>query len=194
MKEKETKSVQEWLPFKKILENGILWMKDSSYIKILKVQPINYNLKSELEKQAILNSYKIFLKTCNFDFQILIQSSKENLSSHILKIKEQIQTEQNSNILEIANQYFEFIQTLNLEKKSSSKSFYIILKQIPEKMKEEQEISMENIEVSSLNDQYFKVKECLARCGNIVREVGSKKDVIEVLYSFYNTRKKNKNE
>jgi len=70
-------STQDWIPIEKILNNGII-KTNTKFIKILKVQPINYNLKSDLEKQAILNSYKIFLKTCNFDIQILIQSSKEN--------------------------------------------------------------------------------------------------------------------
>ena len=74
MKNKQEKSTQEWLPFEYILENGIIKLKNSSYIKIIKIIPINFNLKSELEKEAILNSYKIFLKTCNFNFQILIQS------------------------------------------------------------------------------------------------------------------------
>ncbi len=73
MKEQQIYSVQEWLPVQKILEKGILKLKDNSYVKIIKIIPINYNLKSELEKEAILNSYKIFLKTCNFDIQILIR-------------------------------------------------------------------------------------------------------------------------
>lgn len=73
MKEKEICSVQEWLPFQKILEKGIIKLKDNSYVKVIKIIPINYNLKSELEKEAILNSYKLFLKTCNFDIQILIR-------------------------------------------------------------------------------------------------------------------------
>lgn len=63
MKEQKIISVQEWLPIEKILEKGIIKLKDNSYIKIIKIIPINYNLKSELEKEAILNSYKIFLKT-----------------------------------------------------------------------------------------------------------------------------------
>ena len=62
-------------------------MKNNKYIKILKIIPINYNLKSDLEKEAILNSYKIFLKTCNFNIQILIQSSKENLEKNIFNIQ-----------------------------------------------------------------------------------------------------------
>ena len=63
---KKKKNVQEWLPILEILEKGIVKLKNSSCIKILKIIPINYNLKSDLEKKAILNSYKIFLKSCNF--------------------------------------------------------------------------------------------------------------------------------
>lgn len=77
MKKEQIKSVQNWLPYEKILENGIIKLKNSSYIKIIKVEPINYNLKSELEKEAILNSYKRFIKSCNFNLQILIQSKKD---------------------------------------------------------------------------------------------------------------------
>lgn len=80
---KKLNTVQKWLPFEKVLENGIIKLKNNSYVKILKISPINFNLKSNLEKESILNSYKIFLKTCNFDIQILIQSNKEDLSKHI---------------------------------------------------------------------------------------------------------------
>ena len=65
------------MPIDYILENGIIKLKNNKYIKILKIIPINYNLKSDLEKAAILNSYKTFLKTCPFQMQILIQSSKD---------------------------------------------------------------------------------------------------------------------
>ena len=67
-------NTQDWLPIDKIYNNGIVKLKNKKYIKIIKINPINFNLKSNLEKEAILNSYKIFLKTCNFDIQNLIQS------------------------------------------------------------------------------------------------------------------------
>ena len=76
-------SVQEWLPFENILDNGIIKLKDSSYVKIMKVTPINYNLKSELEKEAILDSYKKFIKSLNLNLQILVQSKKEDLTKHL---------------------------------------------------------------------------------------------------------------
>ena len=95
------KTVQQWLPYEKILDNGIIKFKDNSYVKILKISPINFNLKSNLEKESILNSYKIFLKTCNFDIQILIQSNKEDLTKHISKI-EKSNFNQNENIKNIS--------------------------------------------------------------------------------------------
>ena len=49
MKEK-IKTVQEWIPIEKIFENGIVKLKNNKFIKIIKVNPINFNLKSNLEK------------------------------------------------------------------------------------------------------------------------------------------------
>ena len=98
-------SLQEWLPFDCILDKGIVRLKNNEYIKIMKVVPINYNLKSDLEKEGILNSYKTFLKTCNFDIQILIQSNKEDLSKHIFNIRETVKNEANLNILKISEKY-----------------------------------------------------------------------------------------
>ena len=161
---KKNNSIQEWIPFEKILENGIIKLKDNSYIKIIKIYPINFNLKSELEKEAILNSYKIFLKTCDFNFQILNQSKKEDLSKHISNINNQ-KINENKNILEYSNKYIEFIKTLNQEKKSSSKNFYNILK-YKNNDKELEEI--EELATEDLNDKYFKIKDCLRRCGNII--------------------------
>lgn len=119
---KKVNSVQEWLPVDEILENGIIKVKNKNYIKILKIIPINFELKSNLEKEAILNSYKIFLKTCNFDIQILIQSNKKDLSNHISKIKEK-NKEEKENIKILSEKYTNYIKKINIEKKSSSKNF-----------------------------------------------------------------------
>ena len=173
-------NVQEWIPFKYLKEKGIVVI-ENYYLKIIKINPINYNLKSELEKEAILNSYKLFLKTCNFDIQILIQSKKEDLSTHIQKIEDQDFNEQNEKIMLLSKKYINFIQKINLEKKSLSKNFYIIIKNNP------QNINLnENAIKQDLNEKYFKIKECLARCGNTTIEIENKKELREILNSFFN--------
>lgn len=174
------------MPFEEILENGIIKLKDNSYVKIIKVIPINFNLKSNLEKEAILNSYKIFLKTCNFDIQILVQSNKEDLSKHISKVKNKTKNEK-ENIKLLSNNYINFIQKMNIDKKSSSKNFYILVKEIQENKK--QKNNSENIIFDKLKDKYFNIKECLSRCGNIVIEISDKEQTEKILYSFLNSRK-----
>lgn len=184
---KKVNSVQEWLPVDEILENGVIKLKNKNYIKIVKIIPINFELKSNLEKEAILNSYKIFLKTCNFDIQILIQSNKKDLSNHISKIKEK-NKEEKENIKKLSEKYINYIKKLNIEKKSSSKNFYILIKEIPEIKKQKININ-EKIIFDKLNDKYFNIKECLSRCGNVVIDISDKKMTEKVLYSFLNSRK-----
>lgn len=183
----EINSVQKWVPFDKFLNNGIIKLKNNSYVKLVKIIPINFNLKSDLEKEAILNSYKIFLKTVNSDIQILIQSNKENLSKHISQIKQKISKEKNENILEMSRNYIESIENLNQLKKSSSKNFYIILKKSLENKKNKE--ILEKDAINSLNDEYLVVKECMMRCGNRAIEIDNKIESKKIIKSFLCTRK-----
>ena len=183
---KKQATTQDWIPLEEILDNGLIKTK-KKYVKVLKVTPINYNLKSDLEKQSILNSYKIFLKTCNFDIQILIQSSKENLEKNILNIQKNIQKKENKYLQKISENYIQYINQINLNKKSSSKNFFIIIsKEIPKQ--QEYNESFEIIK-NDLEEKYFKIKECLSRCGNSVIETNEKEEIMKIMNSFFNTRK-----
>ena len=179
------KTTQKWIEISDICENSNIKLKNNKYIRILEVTPINYNLKSMLEKEAILNAYKIFLKTCNFDIQILIQSNKEDLSHHISKIKKNIRKKENKYLKNISEDYIKYISQINIKKKSASKKFYIIINnnKINKKINNYEIINQE------LNEKYLRIKECLTRCGNLVNCVNEKKEILELFYSFLNTRK-----
>lgn len=176
MKIEQINSVQEWLPFKEILDKGIIKMKDSSYIKILNINPINYILKSSLEKEAILNSYKNLFKSCNFNFQIMIQSQKEDLKNHINKLNE------NNLYPEIKEKYINYINYFVKNKKSSNKKFYLILKSPSSE-------ENESVKIQNLENNYLKIKDLFGRCGNFVSEYTEEKQIIDVLYSFFNSNK-----
>lgn len=156
----KAESVQEWLLFERIYSDGLIKMKNGKHIKILKVIPVNYNLKSNLEKEAIINSYKNFLKVCNFDIQIIIQSKKENLSKHISSVKKQEENETN-NIAKISENYIQFLNNLIQNKKSASKNFYILINSTNDK---NDLVNNKNIILEDINDKYLLIKESLARC------------------------------
>ena len=180
-------SIQEWIPIEKIEDDGILKLKNNKIVKIMKVIPINFNLKSDLEKNSILNSYKVFLKTCNFNFQILIQSNKKDLSTNIRKIRKNYQKKEEQFLKDIAEEYIKFIKNINLNQKSTSKIFYIIISS--------EKIQNNNLEIvkEELNEQFLKINECLSRCGNYVEKIDSKEELFQIIYSFYNTKKYLKN-
>lgn len=175
------------MPFEKILETGIIQHKNF-FIKIIKVIPLNYDLKSNLEKEAILNSYKLFLKTCDFDIQIIIQSRKENLSTHIHNVENFISKEKNPKIKNISENYIAYIKQKNDENKSSSKNFYIIIKHEFFSYQKENFDNILKLSENILKEKFFKIKESLSRCGNLVQEINSKKEVQKILMSFYNPR------
>ena len=175
-------SIQDWIPIEFFLENGIVKIKNNKYIKILKIEPINFNLKSELEKESILNSYKIFLKTCDFNFQILIQSKKENLSKNISIIKKFMNNEKVKNVKDIADNYIEYIKSINNNQKSSAKNFYIVISNNADVQKTEELI------IEELNEKFFKIKECLSRCGNNVISYSNKEELIQIFFSFLNSK------
>lgn len=176
---RKIKSIQKWIPIEDIFDKGIIKIKKNKYIKILKIIPINFNLKTQLEKESILNSYKIFLKTCNFDMQILIQSKREDLSSHIENIKKFSEKENNKIIKKYYEKYIEFINEKNNKNNAASKNIYLIIKN--------NFANLEENTFQELNEKYFKIKESLSRCGNIVLEC-SKEETINILFSFFNLK------
>ena len=46
---------------------------------------------------------------------------------------------------------------------------------------------MEIVE-NDLKEKYFKIKECLSRCGNDVIELNEKEEIVKIFYSLLNTR------
>lgn len=151
-------------------------------MKLLKVYPINYNLKSSLEKEAILNSYRLFLKTCNFDIQILIQSKKEDLTYHLKKISNLKIENERMNMYK--KSYIEYLRKVSLENKSSNKEFYIVLKQDIEG----EDISFKNslqIAENKIFENFMKIKDTLSRTGVIIKQIDSEEEVLNLLKEMY---------
>lgn len=109
------------------------------------------------------------------------------MSKHIFNINNQICKEQNSKVIELSKKYVNFIQDLNKQRKSSSKNFYILIKNSKESIKIEN-LNYEERAIEELNEKYFKIKECISRCGNVALEYEDVEEVKEILFSFFNTR------
>lgn len=99
------------------------------------------------------------------------------MTKHIEKLN------QNNLYQERKEQYIKYIKFLNQNKKSSNKNFYIIIKNNTSDLNQ-----LESMKIQSLQEEFFKIKELLARCGNVVSEYTEEKQIREVLFSFLNSR------
>jgi hypothetical protein len=129
------------------------------------------------------------LKTCNFDIQILVQSKKEDLSKHISSVKNSVKKE-NKKIKNISDEYINYLNQLNMSKKSATKNFFIIIKKEKNFLNNNEnfEDNNEKIIFDELNENYLKIKETLSRCGNIVVDINDKNVCKSILFSFFYPR------
>lgn len=165
-KKKEEKDVKELIPIEKI-EQGSITLKNGKVVAVYKVEPTNFKLKTALEQKAILEGYKLFLKRCNFDMQIIVQTQKRDLSKYIRDIKEN--TKASDDIREMANDYICFLKEVTEEKDVFSKNFYILVK----------------LDKATCEDDYIKIKESLSECDNDVEKC-SNEETIKLLKNYLN--------
>ena len=99
---------KDWLEIDEIYEDGIIKNINKEYIYILKIIPINFNLKSEMEKEVILNNYKKIFSNLESELQIFIKNKKINLE----KNKKYIIENNNSIIAEKYINYLEKIKEI----------------------------------------------------------------------------------
>jgi len=168
------KSIQKWLPFFIIEENGIIKINNNKLIKILKINPINYELKNIKEKEILLNNYKKIFKSLNLNIQILIQSKKQNIDENIKDIKNN--KYENKILKEYSETYINYLNKLTVNEKTNYKIFYLIL-------------SEENIE--QINNKIKILKKELENCGNHVKEINAKEEIINIIKNIINKEEVN---
>lgn len=119
-------STQKYLPFKDIKE-GVITMKDGSMRAVLMVNSINFNLKSNDEQTALLDSFKNFLNSLEFPLQILIQSRILDLDDYLKNLENLSASQPNELLQAHTKEYVEFVRELIGITNIMSKTFYIIL-------------------------------------------------------------------
>ena len=112
----------EPFPVEKI-ENGICYLRDKRYIKIIEVEPINFLLRSAREQRNIIYSYMSYLKISPVRMQIKVISEKADISNHLDKIQEEIKTEQDDRCRILLMDYYNLIRRIGLKEAVTQRFF-----------------------------------------------------------------------
>jgi len=119
-------STQDFLAFDQIRE-GIIVLKNKGLRAVLMVSSLNFALKSEEEKNAILYQFQNFLNSLDFSCQIIVQSRRLNITGYLDKLKEIEKKEKNELLKVQIDEYRRFIENIIKGGTIMQKTFYVVI-------------------------------------------------------------------
>jgi len=109
------------------IKNEVVYMKNGGLRKILLINGINFDLRSEEEQQMILGSFQSFLNRLDFPIEFFIHSRKINIKSYLDKMKQREEDEKNELLKIQIGEYINFIRSFVEENPIITKSFFVVI-------------------------------------------------------------------
>jgi hypothetical protein len=119
-------STQRYLPIAEIREDTLV-LKNGGLRAILKVNSLNFNLKSELEQQGIIAGYQGFVNTLIFPLQIIVRSHKLNIDPYIQGIRKKADDQKSELLKTQTLDYAQFMEKLVDVADIMQKNFYVVV-------------------------------------------------------------------
>src|SRR3989338_7559814 len=111
----------------KTIKNGVVFLKNGGLRKVILVDCINFDLKSDEEQNIIINTYQNLLNALDFSIQINIHSRKLNIDGYIKILEERLINETNSLLKIQLEEYTEFIRSFVKSNAIMAKSFFVVV-------------------------------------------------------------------
>lgn len=200
-----TKATQEFVPIKEV-RDGIAVLKDGSLRAVVMASSINFSLKSDDERQAIMYQFQDFLNSLDFSIQIFIESRRLDIRPYLALLEQQRKKQSNELMKIQVEEYIGFIKNFTESTNIMTKHFFIVIPYAPAMIQSKTgtklplpslNILKKNTGNAQAEEQRFEeyrtqleqriavVEEGLVRCGVRVAELGTE-EVIELLYKIFN--------
>lgn len=121
-------SVFDFMEFDKVEDNMIIQKDGNKYIMIVECQGINYDLMSEVEKNAVEEGFIQFLNTIRHPIQIYTQTRTINLEGSIQTYKNKVK-EIEDRLTKQEMHYKEMVASQRYSKEQLDKAYYELVKQ-----------------------------------------------------------------
>jgi len=163
------------------VKDGVLMLPHNRYRAMLSVSSVNFELKSEDEQDAIIETYESFLNSVGCPLQILIRTREIDMDKYLADLDERLAGESEFIYRQQLQNYNEFIRSLIVTNKILTRHFYVI---VPYD-------AIGKMEFDGIKEQLDLrvdiVRRGLARLGMQSRELPSL-EVLDLFYSFYSPK------
>lgn len=160
------------------VKDGVLLLPNSQFRMVLEVSSLNFELKSEAEQDALIDTYESFLNSLPCPLQIVVRIRELDMSKYLAELKTRHADEEEQVYQSQLTHYSEFVQGLVEDNRILSRRFYVVL---PYGAKDDDFAAAK--ERLSLNADL--VAKGLMRMGMQTRTLSSL-EVLDLFHSFYN--------
>lgn len=177
-KSKNKTTSRQQIAIKGVRDN-ILILPNNQYRAILHVSSLNFELKSEEEQDAIIDTYESFLNSVGSNLQVLIRTREIDMDKYLEELTERLEGETEAVYRKQLKNYDEFIRSLITTNKILTRHFYVVIPYMASS-KADFELIKEQ-----LNLKVDIVSKGMTRLGMHTKQLSSL-EVLDLFYSFYN--------
>lgn len=160
------------------VRDNILLLPSDQYRAVLKVSSLNFELKSEAEQDAIIDTYESFLNSVGSNLQIIIRTRQIDMDKYLEDINSKLATESEDIYKKQLKNYDEFIRSLITTNTILTRNFYLV---IPYAANRKTDFSLTQEQMSLKIDI---VSKGMARLGMQTNRLNSL-EILDLFYSFY---------
>jgi len=160
------------------VRDGVLLLPGGHYRMVLQVSAVNFELKSEAEQDALIDTYQSFLNSLPCSVQILVRIREMDMDRYLDDFRAGLADEPKDVYREQVQNYAEFVSSLVRANKILARHFYIV---IPLSAgRSDFDLAQEQLALSAEI-----ISKGLARLGMNTRKLPSL-ELLDLFYSFYN--------
>jgi hypothetical protein len=109
------------------VRNDTVLLKNGGLRAILQVEALNFNLKSEVEQQGIIQGYGAFVNTLTFPIQIVVRSMKTNVDDYLAQLRKIGEKHENQLLKQQVEDYVRFIERTLDVADIMQKRFFVVI-------------------------------------------------------------------
>ena len=158
------------------VRDGILLLPRNQYRLAIEVSSVNFELKSEDEQDALIDTYESFLNSLPCPLQIIVRVRELDMSKYLADLQARLDDEKEEIYQSQIRNYSEFVQDLVADNRILSRHFYVVLPYTADDFATAKEQLANNSDL---------VSKGLMRLGMRTRQLGSL-EVLDLFHTFYN--------
>jgi TraC protein len=160
------------------VQGGVLILHHNQFRAILSVSPVNFELKSEDERDAIIDTYESFLNSVGCPLQILVRTREIDMDKYLDDLGTSKANEKEKVYRDQLENYGDFIKGLIESNKILTRNFYVV---VPYNLHGK-------LDFDGVKEQLILkldiVRKGLARLGMSSRKLDDL-EILDLFYSFY---------